>query len=632
MMIRLILYPISLLTLAFSSFFSQAQPLTVNQSKELQNTLQQAKELESSGDLNGALSLYNKTATAYWVSGKLTDANSIFLNAASVAEKLGNQNALKIIYTNLGMVSVDLERYNEAIGYFEKSLTINRAQKNRAETTSTLVNLANAYKELEKYSKALEYAEQANSLALEVNDAKLLRNTYSLMAEIHEALGNADKSSEYFSLYTAFSRKIQREEQLKREAEAQKIVQDAKGQLEAIKSEKELTEKELNDKQQILETVKDSLNKVEQLTQEQKLQIDLLNKENALREEKIKNQILVRNIFIVVIAAVLGMLGLISHYYLQKKRSNEELARQKAMVEAKSAELLQALLQIEKQNRDITSSINYAQRIQQALLPTYDQLVNYIPNAFIMFRPREIVSGDFYWFSAYGGQNATANMQNRHMIALPNIHENDFGFLIAAVDCTGHGVPGAFMSMIGLNLLDVLVRSGLRRPDAILNELHRQVRYLLKQENNDSRDGMDMALLRINSDGRTVDFAGAKNPLIFINNNECHMIKGDPVPIGGLQKEEKREFTLHTITIDSPTSFYLFSDGYIDQFGGPDSLKFTSKRFKEMLQNIHQQPMIVQQEILESTLDEWMGKQNTQIDDILVIGLHLTGKPFKLEK
>ena len=620
-----------IITLANANLFAQAQVSTLRSNKDLQNELQQAKDLESNGEFNGALSIYNKTATTYWVNGKLNEAHELFLNAASIAEKLGNQNALKVIYNNLGMIKVDLEQYDEAIAYFEKSLTINRVQKNKAETTSTLINIANTYKELERYPKALEYAEQANTLALELNDAKLLKNTYSLLAEIHEALGNSDKSSEFFSLYTAFSRKIQREEHLKKEAEAQKIVEEAKGQLQVIKSEKELTEKELTEKQLVLETVKDSLDKVEQLTQEQKLQIDLLNKENALREIKIKNQILVRNIFIVIIAATLGMLGLITHYYLQKKRSNVELARQKAMVEAKSQELLQALQQIEKQNRDITSSINYAQRIQQALLPTYDQLVSYIPNAFIMFRPREIVSGDFYWFASYGGQSLATNKQNRQMIALPNIPENEFGFLIAAVDCTGHGVPGAFMSMIGLNLLDVIVRSGLTKPNLILNELHKQVRYLLKQENNDSRDGMDMALVRIHGDGRTIEFAGAKNPLVYITNNQCFTIKGDPVPIGGLQKEEKREFTLHTITIDSPTNLYLFSDGYIDQFGGPESLKFTSKRFREMLFENHNLPMVAQQEKIETAIDEWIGTENSQIDDILVIGLHLTGKPFKID-
>lgn len=624
---KLILLTFLLITTPFPKKLL-AQTGTSVSSKELQENLAKAKEMENSGDLNSALSIYTKTATTYWVNGKATEAKETFLKAASVAERLGNLNAQKVIYTNLGMLNVDLEKYTEAIGYFEKSLAIVRNQKNQPEIASTLINIASTYKELDKPDKALEYAQQANTIALEINDPKLLRNTYSILAEIHEALGNSEKSAEYFSLYTAFTRKIQREDQLRKEAESQKIVEQAKGELQAIKTEKELTEQELSEKQKALKTVSDSLSRIEELTREQRLQIDLLNKEKALSEAKIKNQLLVRNIFIVIFAATLGMLGLISHYYIQKKRSNEQLAQQKAMVEAKSQELLVALQQIEKQNRDITSSINYAQRIQQALLPTYEQLVNTIPDSFIMFRPRETVSGDFFWFSAYAGQGVAMSQQNRYIINIPNVSPNESGFLVAAVDCTGHGVPGAFMSMIGLNLLDVIVRSGVVQPNLILNELHLQVRHLLKQENNDSRDGMDMALLHIKGDGKTIEFAGAKNPVVYIANNECHMIKGDPVPIGGLQKEAKREFALHTITIDSPTCFYLFSDGYIDQFGGPEGLKFTSQRFRNLLLEIHQQPMIMQQEKLESVFDDWKANGFGQVDDVLVIGMRLTPKPI----
>ena len=164
----------------------------------------------------------------------------------------------------------------------------------------------------------------------------------------------------------------------------------------------------------------------------------------------------------------------------------------------------------------------------------------------------------------------------------------------------------------------------------MLNEMHRYVRYLLKQENNDSRDGMDMALCNIKNNGQTIEFAGAKNPLYYITNGELFQIKGDPVPIGGLQKEEKREFTLHTINIDSPTSFYIFSDGFIDQFGGSDGQKFSSKRFKELLMKIHDLPMLQQQEILETTLEEWRGEEYQPIDDVLIVGFRLSGKPIQI--
>jgi len=635
-MIKRLLLSISFISLCFLGL-AQTKSLSPTQQKEIQDNINQAKELEASGDFNSAISIYTKTATTYWVTGNATEAKTLFQKAINLSQSIGNNNALKILYTNIGMIDVDQENYSEAISYFEKCLTINRQQNRKPEIASTLINIANAYKDSDQPKQALKPAEEANNIAKEINDPKLLRNTYSLLSEIYDALGDANKSAEYFSLYTAFSRKIQRDEVQKKEAQAKELVNQAQSQLSEIKTQKELTEQELQAKQQALETVSDSLAKAELLTQEQQMEINLLNKEKQLQEITIKNQKLVRNIFIVIILAVLGIVIMITRYYLQKKKSNEklekqnrEIAAQRDLIEAKSNELLVAMQQIEKQNRDITSSINYAQRIQEALLPTYDMLIPTINDAFILFHPREIVSGDFYWFSGYTGSKSIKTSSNRHFIQLPNKTENESGFLIAAVDCTGHGVPGAFMSMIGLNLLDTLARSGITSPNEMLNEMHRYVRYLLKQENNDSRDGMDMALCNIKNNGQTIEFAGAKNPLYYITNGELFQIKGDPVPIGGLQKEDKREFTLHTINIDSPTSFYIFSDGFIDQFGGSDGQKFSSKRFKELLMKIHDLPMLQQQEILETTLEEWRGEEYQPIDDVLIVGFRLSGKPIPI--
>lgn len=635
-MIKRLLLSISFISLCFFGL-AQTKSLSTTQQKEIQDNINQAKELEASGDFNSAISIYTKTATTYWVAGNTTEAKTLFQKAINLSQSIGNNNALKILYTNIGMIDVDQENYSEAISSFEKCLAINRQQNRKPEIASTLINIANAYKDSDQPKQALKPAEESNTIAKEINDPKLLRNTYSLLSEIYDALGDANKSAEYFSLYTAFSRKIQRDEVQKKEAQAKELVNQAQNQLSEIKTQKELTEQELHAKQQALETVSDSLAKAEQLTQEQQMEINLLNKEKQLQDITIKNQKLVRNIFIVIILAVLGIAVMITRYYLQKKKSNEklekqnrEIAAQRDLIEAKSNELLVAMQQIEKQNRDITSSINYAQRIQEALLPTYDMLIPTINDAFILFHPREIVSGDFYWFSGYTGSKSLKTSSNRHFIQLPNKTENESGFLIAAVDCTGHGVPGAFMSMIGLNLLDTLARSGITSPNEMLNEMHRDVRYLLKQENNDSRDGMDMALCNIKNNGQTIEFAGAKNPLYYITNGELFQIKGDPVPIGGLQKEEKREFTLHTINIDSPTSFYIFSDGFIDQFGGQDGQKFSSKRFKELLMKIHDLPMLQQQEILETTLEEWRGVEYHPIDDVLIVGFRLSGKPIQI--
>lgn len=616
---------------------SQTKNLPPALQKELQENLTLAKELESSGDFSSAISLYTKSATTYWVNGNPAEAKNIFLRAITLSQSIGNQNALKILYTNVGMLGIDQENYTEAIANFEKCLTINRQQNRKPEIASTLINIANAYKDSDQPKQAIKLAEEANGIAREINDAKLLRNTYSLLSELYDAIGDSNKSAEYFSLYTAFSRKIQRDEVLKKEAEAKQLVNQAQNQLSEIKNQQELTAQELLAKKQALKTVSDSLTKTEQLTQEQQIKIDLLNKEKALQEATIRNQRLARNIFILIIFTTLGIAGLIAYHYIQKKRSNEklekqnhEISQQKDLIEAKGKELMLALQHIEKQNRDITSSINYAQRIQEALLPTYTMLVSAINDAFILFQPREIVSGDFYWFTGYTGNNAKKNRATRHFIHLPETSAETGGFLITAVDCTGHGVPGAFMSMIGLNLLDTITRSGIVTPNMVLNEMHRNVRYLLKQENNDSRDGMDMALCHVTNNGQTLEYAGAKNPLYYIKNGELFHIKGDPVPIGGLQKEEKREFTLHTINIDVPTCFYIFSDGFIDQFGGANGQKFSSKKFKELLLKIHELPMIQQQEILETTLDEWKGKEYGAIDDVLVVGFRLSGNPINV--
>jgi serine phosphatase RsbU (regulator of sigma subunit) len=225
----------------------------------------------------------------------------------------------------------------------------------------------------------------------------------------------------------------------------------------------------------------------------------------------------------------------------------------------------------------------------------------------------------------YASPNRLKNDPRNNFFKLHGCSDSDSGLLITAVDCTGHGVPGAFMSMIGFNLLDTITRSGIISPNLVMNDLHRYVRYLLKQQTTDNQDGMDMSFCHITNKGKVVQFAGAKNPVYYITNGELMHLKGDSLPIGGMQKEGKREFTLHTIEVNEPTTFYMFSDGFIDQFGGLHGQKFTSRRFKELLLEIHSLPMAKQREILDLKITEWMGDRFRQIDDILVIGFKLGG-------
>lgn len=278
---------------------------------------------------------------------------------------------------------------------------------------------------------------------------------------------------------------------------------------------------------------------------------------------------------------------------------NEQLEEK---VEERTKEVMSQKVELESKNSKITSSINYAKRIQDAMLPRVPAMERAFGDLFLLFKPRDIVSGDFYWF-----------------------HEDMHMKYVAAVDCTGHGVPGAFMSLVGQQALNRIVsQNKITEPDIILNELHKDIRGLLRQDLADSenRDGMDMAICIYDKKQKNLHFAGAKNPLIYIQDNELLQIKGDKHPIGGRQKEDERIFTAHTVKIDKPTTFYIFTDGYQDQFGGPDNRKFMILNMRNLLLEIHDKEVSEQQSILDSTIEDWM-KNEKQLDDILLIGFKL---------
>ena len=290
--------------------------------------------------------------------------------------------------------------------------------------------------------------------------------------------------------------------------------------------------------------------------------------------------------------------------------TNEQLTLIKLRIEEKNLALGTSLIElenqkeiIEKKNKDITSSINYAKRIQTAILPEISSVKKVLPDPFILFQPRDIVSGDFYWFSQVSEHKS----------------------IIAACDCTGHGVPGAFMSLIGNDILNETVNArNIHKPNEILHSLHTGVVNALNQEATDNRDGMDMTLCVIDKEKKQVHFAGAKNELIYIQNEKIFQLKGDKMPIGGERLDVERPFHKQTINTTVPTTFYMFSDGFQDQFGGEKGRKYMKKRFREFLVEIHKQPFDEQERILRLEFKAWLGIDYLQIDDVLVIGFKLS--------
>ena len=276
-------------------------------------------------------------------------------------------------------------------------------------------------------------------------------------------------------------------------------------------------------------------------------------------------------------------------------------------------EMEQALLKIENQraaleitNRGITESLIYAQRIQEALLPSEEYFRRYFRDSFILYRPKDIVSGDFYWMG----------------------ERNDKIFVVAA-DCTGHGVPGALMSMIGHDLLDKIINiDNIEQPSEVLNIMSRGLGKIFSREKNIGdviRDGMDIGLCVVDRKKRKIEFAGAFFPLYIIRDYRMIDLKGDKYTLGMTPGETS--YTNHVIDLHKDDILYLFSDGYVDQFGGLENKKFMYRRFRYLLMTIHKFPVEDQKSILDDNIRSWMGT-TPQVDDILVIGF----KPFQADR
>ena len=253
-----------------------------------------------------------------------------------------------------------------------------------------------------------------------------------------------------------------------------------------------------------------------------------------------------------------------------------------------------------EQQKHILDSIKYAKRLQNAILPTNKYVNELFPESFILYLPKDIISGDFYWFHQSGNKR-----------------------YFSAIDCTGHGVPGALVSMVGQNWLNYAVKDlSLEKPSDILDALNNGVTSTFKERDDETsvKDGMDLALCCVDYDTMKLQYAGAYNPLFIIRNGEAIQIKGDKFPIGAFFRGIKGKFTNHEMDVEKGDMVYVYSDGYADQFGGATGFKFLTKRFRQLLFDIHQKPVCEQKAILETTIYDWMAGVE-QLDDITVIGI-----------
>ncbi|MEX2379659.1 MAG: PAS domain S-box protein [Vicingaceae bacterium] len=342
-------------------------------------------------------------------------------------------------------------------------------------------------------------------------------------------------------------------------------------------------------------------------------EVDLLKKDGRTILHCLLSTIVIRN----SLGNIIGYQGIIKDITEKKKaeealikslrdldRANKELQTLNLTLEQKVNERTKQLV-LEKetvinQHKEITESINYAKRIQASILPGLNKIQEQLPGSFIYYAPKDIVSGDFYWYE-YSRKKA----------------------LFAVVDCTGHGVPGAFMSIIGYTQLNEIISDQkITDPGVILKELDKRVRTALNQNaisDFSSKDGMELGLISVNFEQQKIEFSGAMRPLYFVKEGDLHIIKGDKYSIGG-ESRHKKNFKTHRISFDRGDCFYLFSDGYPDQFGGPKGKKFMTRNVGEMVKSMAHLPIKEQGSIVKNAMLNWM-RDEEQVDDILIAGI-----------
>src|SRR3989339_616678 len=564
----------------------------------------------------GTAKCYNVMGMAYKDQGDYTKAIDLYIKANEKKGVLGSYNNIGNIYMNKGEKCLRqkdtlkaIANQNKAIENFEKTIALLEETKDKKNLASCYNNLGQIYISQKNSIKALFYLEKAYKIFEEVDAKEEISivcanlSTISIdVKEFEDALFYAQKSFDLAkktgSLYG-----------IKRGYEVLALANKALGN---FKEALDNYEKSIKYKDSIFDTEKSKqFAELDEIYQSEKKQ-----KEIALQKSEIKQQKTQKYAFVIGFALMLVLAVFILKSYQAKKRANLLLESQKKIIEEKNEALNQTNAEIAAQrdhiseiNEEITDSIKYAQRIQRAMLPSFENEKNLVAplEIFVLFKPRDIVSGDFYFIA-----------RRKNWV------------LIAAADCTGHGVPGAFMSMLGISFLNEIVSNeNVQTAAHVLDELRKSVIHSLQQKGStgEQKDGMDMGFVAINLETLEVQFAGANNPMLLIRkseNPELTDIKPDKMPVGIFVVMQN--FTNQTIQLQKGDIFYLLSDGYQDQFGGPKFKKFLSKNLKNLLLDIHQKQMEEQRQILDDTIENWKnsyGKCYHQTDDITIVGIRV---------
>ncbi|MBW7869053.1 MAG: tetratricopeptide repeat protein [Brumimicrobium sp.] len=509
---------------------------------------------EEIGNKNGQASDLSNIGLVYSEQGDYPKALDYYFKALKISEEIGNQGNQAAILGNIGIVYNDQGDYTKALNYDFKALKINEEIGYKRGQAINLGNIGRVYIQQKKYKEAGQYIQQAIDIGEELGIIYDLKNLYQYQTSVYY------QTSNYKEAYEAYKKHIMyRDSVLSEENQKATVQKEMKYEFDK----------------------KEALQKAAQ------------DKKDAVAAEKSRKQVFQRNSFVVGFILMLGLAFMAFRSYHNKRRDNVIISKQKQEVE-------QQKHLVEEKNQEILDSIAYARRIQSAILPPERLVKKYLPDSFILYKPKDIVAGDFYWMEQKGDL-----------------------LLFAAADCTGHGVPGAMVSVVCNHALNRSVREyNLSEPGKILDKTRELVIEEFEKSEEGVKDGMDISLCGLNLKTNTLTWSGANNPLWIIRkkDTEVEELKANKQPIGKYVSPEP--FDTHTIQLETGDSIYIFTDGYQDQFGGEKGKKFKAKNMRELILSIRNQPMDNQREAIDIAFEEWK-KSHDQVDDVCVIGVRI---------
>lgn len=544
----------------------------IRQYQEALTIFEQENDGKNIASVNGSLGI------THWNQGNYDLAISYLRKALDYGRKIGNKNGIGTNLNNLAGVYLQKSEYDSAIICLKEMRTIYEELKDTAGLADAYGNIGAVYLQKGDTANGLSYSLEAIRYSEISGYRYQLGSALANVANVYELRGDYATSEKYFmDSYRIFAELGSKEgirDSYKSLATLYGAWGNYKSAFEYMKKHKELNDSILSEA------------RMKQLT-EMDAKYQSAQKDKQLLAEKAESErksMLLYSLFtgllLVITLAFFAWRG-----YRNKKRLSEEIRQQKEIIETKSKEMV--------------DSIHYAERIQRGLLPSEDLLHRLFPESFVFLRPKDIVAGDFYW-----------------------LEEKDGLLLFAVADCTGHGVPGALVSVVCSNALNRSVNEfGVTDPGPLLGKVRELVLESFGKSSMDVRDGMDISLCSYDPRSRTLRWAGANNPLWLARNGEMLTLTPDKMPIG--KHTDLRPFTTHHLQLQSGDCVYLFSDGFADQFGGPAGKKFKYKQLKELLLQVHTQPMNEQMREMEKTFTGWKGGLE-QVDDVCVLGVRIS--------